>query len=85
MPLLTIAAIIGILVLAVFLVIAGIKAPQASDPIASRLAEYSVREEAMTLEEIELSQRFYDRIMLPLFNAVGMIAARILGFLDLGA
>ena len=76
MPLLTIAAIIGILVLAVFLVIAGIRAPQASDPIASRLAEYSVREEAMTLEEIELSQRFYDRIMLPLFNAIGMIAAR---------
>ncbi len=76
MPLLTIAAIIGILVLAVVLVIAGIKAPQASDPISSRLAEYSVREEAMTLEEIELSQRFYERVMLPIFNKVGEIAAR---------
>ncbi len=76
MPLLTIAVIIGILVLAVVLVIAGIRAPQASDPISSRLAEYSVREEAMTLEEIELSQRFYDRVMLPIFNKIGEIAAR---------
>jgi len=76
MPLLTIAVIIGILVLAVVLVIAGIRAPQASDPISSRLAEYSVREEAMTLEEIELSQRFYERVMLPIFNKIGMIAAR---------
>lgn len=76
MPLLTIAVIIGILVLAVVLVIAGIRAPQASDPISSRLAEYSVREEAMTLEEIELSQRFYERVMLPIFNKIGEIAAR---------
>ena len=53
MPLLTIGIIIGILVLAVFLVVVGIRAPQASDPISSRLAEYSVRDEAMTLEEIE--------------------------------
>jgi tight adherence protein C len=76
MPLLTIGLIVGILVLAVFLVIVGIRAPQASDPISSRLAEYSVREESMTLEEIELSQRFYERIMLPIFNKIGEIASR---------
>ena len=76
MPLLTIGIIIGILVLAVFLVVVGIRAPQASDPISSRLAEYSVRDEAMTLEEIELSQRFYERIMLPIFNKIGEISAR---------
>jgi tight adherence protein C len=76
MPLVTIGLIIGILVLAVVLVVAGIRAPQASDPISSRLAEYSVREEAMTLEEIELSQRFYERVMLPIFNKIGEIASR---------
>ena len=76
MPLLTVGIIIGILVLAVFLVVAGIRAPQASDPIASRLAEYSVRDDAMTLEEIELSQRFYERVMLPIFNNIGVIASR---------
>jgi len=76
MPLLTIGIIIGILVLAVFLVVIGIRAPQASDPISSRLAEVSVRDEAMTLEEIELSQRFYERVMLPMFNKIGEIASR---------
>ncbi len=76
MPLLTIGLIVGILVLAVFLVVVGVRAPQASDPISSRLAEYSVREESMTLEEIELSQRFYERIMLPIFNKIGEIASR---------
>jgi tight adherence protein C len=30
----------------------------------------------MTLEEIELSQRFYERVMLPIFNKIGMLAAR---------
>lgn len=76
MPLLTIGLIVGILVLAVFLVVVGIRAPQASDPISARLAEYSVRDEAMTLEEIELSQRFYERIMLPIFNKIGEISSR---------
>ncbi|TEU01096.1 MAG: type II secretion system F family protein [Anaerolineales bacterium] len=76
MPILTIVIIIGILILAVFLVVVGIKAPQASDPISSRLAEYSIRDEAMTLEEIELSQRFYERVMLPIFNKIGVIASR---------
>ncbi len=76
MPLLTIGLIVGILVLAVFLVVVGIRAPQASDPISARLAEYSVRDEAMTLEEIELSQRFYERVMLPIFNKIGEISSR---------
>jgi len=76
MPILTIAIISGILILAVFLVVIGIRAPQASDPISSRLAEVSVRDEAMTLEEIELSQRFYERVMLPMFNKIGEIASR---------
>lgn len=65
-----------IIILAVLLVIAGIRAPQASNPISDRLAEYSAREEPMSLEEIELSQRFYERIILPIFNSVGQLASR---------
>ena len=76
MPIATIGLILGIIVLAVVLVIAGIRAPQASDPISSRLAEYSISEEAMTLEEIELSQRFSERVLLPIFNKIGMLASR---------
>lgn len=65
-----------IIILAVLLVIAGLRAPQASDPISDRLAEYSSREEPISLEEIELSQRFYERIILPIFNSVGQLASR---------
>lgn len=71
-----IGIVVVILVLAVILVVAGIRAPRASDPISDRLAEYSVREEPMTLEEIELSLRFYERIVLPIFNKVGELASR---------
>jgi tight adherence protein C len=67
---------IGVIVLAIVLIIAGIKAPQAGDPIQERLAEFSFREEPMTLEEIELSQRFHERIILPIFNNIGNIASR---------
>ncbi len=74
---LLILAVVGIaLILAVILVVAGVRAPEAKDPIQERLAEFSVREEPMTLEEIELSQRFYERIVLPFFNRVGKIASR---------
>jgi tight adherence protein C len=58
------------------LVIAGLKAPEAKDPIAERLAELSARDEMLTLEEIELSQRFFERIILPFFNRVGQFASR---------
>ncbi len=68
--------VLVIIILAVLLVIAGIREPQASNPISDRLAEYSAREEPMSLEEIELSQRFYERIILPIFNSVGQLASR---------
>lgn len=70
------AILIGVIILAVVLVIVGIRAPSAKDPIQSRLAEFSVRDEPMTLEEIELSQRFYERIILPFFNQIGQLASR---------
>jgi tight adherence protein C len=74
-------AIIGIvlavaLVLAGVLVLVGMRAPEATDPIQARLAEFSVREEPMSLEEIELSQAFYERIILPFFNRIGRLASR---------
>jgi tight adherence protein C len=63
-------------VVAVVLVVVGMRAPEARDPIQARLAEFSVREEPLSLEEIELSQGFYDRIVLPFFNSVGKISQR---------
>jgi tight adherence protein C len=63
-------------VVAVILVVVGMRAPEARDPIQARLAEFSVREEPISLEEIELSQGFYDRIVLPFFNSIGKISQR---------
>ena len=63
-------------IVAVILVVVGMRAPEARDPIQARLAEFSVREEPMTLEEIELSQGFYDRIVLPFFNRIGKLSQR---------
>jgi tight adherence protein C len=72
-----IAILVGVVViLAVALVLAGMRAPQAKDPIQERLAEFSVREEPISLEEIELSQRFRERIILPFFNRIGQMASR---------
>lgn len=74
---LTIALVLGgILILAIILVVAGMRAPRMEDPISERLSEYSVQDDPVTLEEIELSQRFYERVILPFFNQIGEIAQR---------
>lgn len=46
------------------------------DPLAARLAEYSQRGDAVSLEEIELSQPFTDRVILPLMKKFGEISTR---------
>ena len=71
-----IIVVLAALVLAVILVIVGMRAPEPTDPVQERLAELSVREEAMTLEEIELSLAFYQRIILPFFNRIGQLSSR---------
>ena len=43
-PTLILGIVVVVVVLAILLVIAGIKAPQAGDPISDRLAEYSASE-----------------------------------------
>ncbi len=64
------------IVFAIVLVVVALRAPEPTDPIQQRLTEYGVREIPMTLEEIELSQGFYDRIILPLLNNIGKMAMR---------
>jgi tight adherence protein C len=78
MPTLTlIALLLGVAVLvAIILVVVGLRMPEAQDPIAERLAELKVTDSPMTLEEIELSQRFYERVVLPFFNNIGRFAMR---------
>ncbi len=74
---LVIFAVIGVIMLvAIIVVLVGMRMPEYEDPIQARLAELGVDDEILTLEEIELSQTFAQRIIIPLFNRIGEIAQR---------
>jgi tight adherence protein C len=70
--------IIGLVILigAVILVIVGIKSPQGTDPLEDRLAEFAARGETASLEEIELSQPFSQRIIVPIAKKMGEFVMR---------
>jgi tight adherence protein C len=70
--------IIGVVILfgAVILVIVGLRSPQNADPLEDRLAEYAARGESVSLEEIELSQPFSERIIVPIAKRMGAFVMR---------
>ena len=70
--------IIGLVILigAIILVIVGIKSPQGVDPLEDRLAEYAARGETASLEQIELSQPFSQRIIVPIAKKMGEFVMR---------
>lgn len=73
--------IIGILiavvvVVAVILVIIGLRSPKDADPLQERLADFVERGEAVSLEEIELSQPFVERVIYPMARQLGELALR---------
>lgn len=51
-------------------------AGEEDDPLQARLAEFIQRGDVTSLEEIELSQPFAERVIVPLIRRVGEIAAR---------
>ncbi|MEW6093166.1 MAG: type II secretion system F family protein [Chloroflexota bacterium] len=63
---------------AIALVVTGIKRSknQEEDPLAARLAEFSQRGDVVSLEEIELSQPFMDRVVLPAIRRLGEMSSR---------
>jgi tight adherence protein C len=70
--------IVVVIIGAVVLVIVGVRKSktQEQDPLAERLAEYSQRGDAVSLEEIELSQPFTERVIMPLMRRLGEISSR---------
>ncbi len=46
------------------------------DPLQARLSEFTQRGEAVSLEEIEMSQSFQERILVPLLQRLGDLATR---------
>jgi tight adherence protein C len=47
-----------------------------ADPLAARLAEFSERGETVSLEEIELSQPFTERVIFPIMKKLGELSSR---------
>jgi len=70
--------IIGVVLIfgAIILVIVGIRSPQGVDPLEDRLAEFAARGETVSLEEIELSQPFSQRIIVPIAKRMGEFVMR---------
>jgi len=60
--------------LAIMLVMVGIASPRPADQVEARLKEYGDR--LMTLEEIELSQPFSERVLLPMIRASSSFVSR---------
>jgi len=65
-----------IILLAVALVIVGLRSRQEETPFEERLNEYIARGEEVTLEEIELSQPITERIIVPIIEKIGEITER---------
>src|SRR5215207_3272391 len=68
---------IGILILIILgvailigLVVVGRRAQTQEDPLQARLAEYGDRELPASLEELELSLSFQDRVIVPMYNTL---------------
>ncbi len=70
--------IVAVVLGAIMLVVSGLKKAKnlGEDPLAARLAEYSQRGDAVSLEEIELSQPFADRVILPLVRKLGDLSSK---------
>jgi tight adherence protein C len=65
-----------ILVVGIVLVVVGLTGGRSADTIQDRLMEYSGRDEAVTLEELEMSQPFSQRILVPMVEAAAQFITR---------
>jgi len=72
-----IGIIVVVLLIAVILVVVGLRNSQNVDPLEERLAEFAERGELASLHEIEMSQPFLERIIIPMANKLGELALRI--------
>ena len=65
-----------VVVVAVILIVVALTSRKPSDSLQARLAEYSMRETPATLEEIELSMPFSERVIMPLVQRAAIFAVR---------
>lgn len=69
-------AVLLIIALAVILVSRRSAAGEDDDPLQTRLAEFIQRGDVTSLEEIELSQPFSERVIIPIVRRLGELSAR---------
>ena len=76
----TVFVIVGIFVLIVAIAVVAVSLTRNTqdedDPLQARLAEYIQRGDVSSLEEIELSQPFSERVIIPIVKKIGEISAR---------
>lgn len=61
---------------AITLIVIGMRETRGDDPLQERLAEYAMRGQSATLEEIELSQPLSERVIFPLARKFGQFAVK---------
>jgi tight adherence protein C len=71
-----IVLILLIIIGAIVMVVVGVHDASGEDPLQDRLAEFAARGETVNLEQIELSQPFSDRVVVPLARKFGEFATR---------
>ena len=77
-----IGLLVGVVLIggAIYLVVVGNRAmsqqEENEDPLMARLAEFSERGELVSLEQIELSQPFSERVVVPIVKRLGEISTR---------
>ncbi len=78
LPVIIIVVILVVLVGAILVVAASVRNSKSAmeDPLAERLAEYSQRGDVVSLEEIELSQPFSERVVMPILRRLGELSTR---------
>jgi tight adherence protein C len=72
---LPIAIVIGLVIVA-GLVYMGLREDNSRDPLQERLSQYGEREIPQSLEEIELSLSFRDRILIPVLKQIAAVTVR---------
>ncbi|MDX1377225.1 MAG: type II secretion system F family protein [Anaerolineales bacterium] len=77
---LTVVIIVGLFIIIVAIAIVSVSLTRGSesddDPLQARLAEYIQRGDVTSLEEIELSQPFAERVIVPAIKRIGEFSAR---------
>ena len=77
MNIVPILVVVGIVIIgAIALIFVGLRSPQGEDPLQERLADFAARGETASLEEIELSQPFSQRIIVPIAKKMGELVMR---------